>query len=168
MQHPCTLGRGLPNRRSVCTSTSPVHFLVHMVFPIRLCRTMGLNSCPAILRSSCAAMVSNIRISPYHPSSNGAIERFVCTFKVAMKAGWNDGLTPQHRLEKFLLTYHSTPHATTGVAPCSLFLGQTIRMRFDLVKPNVEERVLQKQAMQKRVVTSTGVNVILRLDRKSL
>ena len=93
--------------------------------------------------------IKHIRSSPYHPSSNGAIERFVRTFKVAMKAGSKDGLTPQHRLENFLLTYRSTPHATTGVAPSSLFLGRAIRTRFDLVKPSLEGRVLQKQASQK-------------------
>lgn len=67
--------------------------------------------------------VKHIRCAPYHPASNGAAERFVPTFKEAMEVGKHNGLTTSHRLENFLLTYHSIPHATTGEAPCQLFLG---------------------------------------------
>ena len=44
----------------------------------------------------------------YHPSSNGAVERFVRTFKQSMKAGEKGGLTSKHRLANFLLTYCTT------------------------------------------------------------
>ena len=70
--------------------------------------------------------VRHIRCSPYHPSSNGAVERFVRTFKQTMTAGNRDGRTTQHRLENFLLLYRTVPHATTKVAPCTLFLGRSI------------------------------------------
>ena len=45
--------------------------------------------------------VKHIRCSPYHPSSNGLAERFVRTFKQAMKAGEADGLPLSHRLQNF-------------------------------------------------------------------
>jgi transposase InsO family protein len=93
--------------------------------------------------------VRHIRCSPYHPSSNGAVERFVRTFKQTMTAGNRDGRTTQHRLENFLLSYRTVPHATTKVAPCTLFLGRSIRTRFDLLKPNLERQVCEKQAAQK-------------------
>ena len=75
----------------------------------------------------------HLQCSPYHSASNGAVEKFVKTFKQAMRASQQDGLTPQHQLENFLLTYLSTPHATTNVAPCDLFLGRRIRTQLDLV-----------------------------------
>ena len=80
--------------------------------------------------------VKHLRCSPCHPASNGAVERFVRTFKQVMPPSQQDGLTSQHQSENFLLTYRSTPHATTNVAPCDLFLGRHIRTRLDLVKPN--------------------------------
>ena len=58
--------------------------------------------------------IRHIRCTPYHPASTGAVERLVRTFKQAMKAGRHEGLTRQHQLENFLLTYRSTPHATTN------------------------------------------------------
>ena len=39
--------------------------------------------------------IRHIRISPYHPSSNGMVERFYQMFKQSMKASQNDGRTLQ-------------------------------------------------------------------------
>ena len=58
--------------------------------------------------------IKHICSAPYHPSTNGTAERFVQTFKKAMKALRNSSLTQTHRLYNFLLTDHTTPHATTN------------------------------------------------------
>ena len=79
--------------------------------------------------------IKHICISPYRPASNGEAERFVCTFKEAMKAGKNDGLM-SHRLAGFLLTYHTTLRSTTGVPPHELHMGHHLRTRWDLLKPD--------------------------------
>ena len=92
--------------------------------------------------------VWHIRCAPYHPSSNGAVERFVRTFKEAMKAGVKDGLSFHHRLQNFLLTYWSTPHATAKSAPCTLFLGRSLRTRLDLLRPDLEQRMPSTKSLQ--------------------
>ena len=95
--------------------------------------------------------IRHIRTAPYHPASNGAIERFVQTFKQAMKAGEGNGLSFQHRLQSLLMSYRSTPHATTGKSPASLFWeDRTMRTRFDLMRPVVGEKVGREQARQKQ------------------
>lgn len=93
--------------------------------------------------------VKHIRCSPYHPSSNGLVERFVQTFKSAMKTGASASIPLRHRLSNFLLTYRSTPHATTSRSPCELFLQRRLRTRFDLLHPQCERKVIEQQAMQK-------------------
>ena len=93
--------------------------------------------------------VKHIRCSPYHPSSNGLVERFVQTFKSAMKTGVSTSIPLRHRLSNFLLTYRSTPHATTSRAPCELFLQRRLRTRFDLLYPHRERKIIEQQAMQK-------------------
>ena len=94
--------------------------------------------------------IKHIRTAPYHPSSNGAVERLVQTFKQAMKAGECRGLSLQHQLQSFLMSYRSTPHATTGQSPASLFLGRPIRTRFDLLRPELGRKVRGEQARQKQ------------------
>ena len=66
-----------------------------------------------------------------------------------MKTGQNDGLTLAHRINNFLLTYRTTPHATTGTPPCELLMGRTLRTRWDLLKPDVGQRVCWRQSKQK-------------------
>ena len=90
--------------------------------------------------------VKNIRVSPYHPSSNGLAETFMKTFKGAMKAG---SLPLPDRIANFLLTYQSTPHAMTSQAPSELFLGRHLHTRLHLCHPQCEEEVTDHQAVQK-------------------
>ena len=92
--------------------------------------------------------VKHILCSPYHPSSNGLAERFVKTFKQAMRAGENSGIPVSQRLHNFLLGYRSTSHATTNRTPSSLFLQREVRTRLDLLKPICEEQVVNQQAQQ--------------------
>ena len=93
--------------------------------------------------------VKHVRIAPYHPASNGLAERFVQSFKTALKSSVNSRLSLSHRLANYLLSYRSTPHSTTGVSPSSLFLHRHIRTRFDLLRPDREARINQKQSKQR-------------------
>ena len=94
--------------------------------------------------------IKHVRTAPYHPASNGLAERFVQSFKVAMKKAEHDGLPFEQRLASFLLTYRTTSHATTGVAPCVLFLGRSVRTRLDMLRPDTSVTVSEKQADQKQ------------------
>ena len=93
--------------------------------------------------------VKHIRCVPYHPSSNGVVERFIQTFKKALRAGGMQAVTVHQRLMNFLLVYRTTPHTTTGMAPCVLFLNRDLRTRFHLLRPDISGYVTSQQAKQK-------------------
>ena len=93
--------------------------------------------------------IKHTRSAPYHPSTNGLAERFVQSLKQGLKASLSTGMSLTQRLCNFLLTYRSSPHSTTGVSPCSLFLKREVRTRFEILKPNQESRVMDKQSQQK-------------------
>ena len=89
-------------------------------------------------------------MSPFHPSSNGLAEKFVQTFKYALESSAADpACTPQQRITRFLLSYRSTPHATTGSSPAKLFLGRELRTRLSLTRPDLASRVACQQGKMK-------------------
>ena len=94
--------------------------------------------------------IKHIRVSPYHPSSNGLAERFVQTFKVAMRKSEKDGLSFSRRLASFLLLYRATPQGTTAISPSVLFIGRSLCTRLDLLCPNPGTTVVSSQASQKQ------------------
>ena len=82
--------------------------------------------------------VQRILVSPYHPSSNGLAEGFVRTFKYAMGSSADDPTNSiQWRIQNFLLSYRSTPHATTGSSPTKLFLQRELRTELSLVTHDI-------------------------------
>ena len=71
--------------------------------------------------------IQHYRSAPYHPATNGEAERYVQTFKQAMRAAKGDPGTSSTKLMRFLFSYQTTPNATTGVSPAELLFGRTLR-----------------------------------------
>jgi hypothetical protein len=94
--------------------------------------------------------IQRILVAPYHPSSNGQAERFVQTFKNFMKTSSSNNSVQLHpKIQNFLLTYRSTPHATTHVSPAKLFLNREVRTRLSLIKPDLARTVATEQSKMK-------------------
>ena len=115
--------------------------------------------------------IKHIKSAPYHPASNGLVERFVQTLKQSLKATQDDGRSLSQCLCSFLLTYRTTVHATTGVAPCELLCQRHLHTRLDLLQPDPENHVLQRQSAQKeshdgrtRLRTWTEGDTVMVLD----
>ena len=72
------------------------------------------------------------RSSPYHPSTNGRAERMIQTMKDGLRK--LDG-SLETRLQRLLLSYRTTPHATTG------------RTRLDLIFPDTSLQVSRTQKL---------------------
>ena len=94
--------------------------------------------------------IKHVCTAPYHPATNGLAERFVKTLKKAILAGKEDGRSPQHKLSSFLLTYRSTLHAVTNVAPSVLLNNRSLKVVLDLVKPDIGRKVQEQQGHQKK------------------
>ena len=91
--------------------------------------------------------IRHVTSAPYHPSSNGLVERAVQTFKQGMKKQGKGSI--ETKLARFLLSYRTTPQTTTGETPAQLRWSRTLRTQIDLLKPNVATRVDAAQARQK-------------------
>lgn len=89
--------------------------------------------------------VKHVTSAPYHPQSNGQVERLVHTFKQSYKA--NSGSCEQ-KVDQFLMKYRTTIHSTTGRTPSDLLYGRTIRTRLDFLRPSPTHTV--PEAVQSR------------------
>ncbi|XP_049291417.1 uncharacterized protein K02A2.6-like [Anopheles funestus] len=80
--------------------------------------------------------INHITTAPFHPQSNGQAERFVDTFKRAIKKITYNGLGIQEALDIFLQTYRSTPNAQLeNSTPAKLMFGRPIRTCLELLHP---------------------------------
>lgn len=117
--------------------------------------------------------IKHIRSAPYHPASNGQVERFVQTLKRSLKASQQDNKSLQHLLSEFLFEYRATPHSTTKESPSQLFLKRSLRTRFHLMQPDLKRDVVMKQAGHKvqhdqhsrNKEFTPGSNVLVRVYR---
>ena len=92
--------------------------------------------------------IGYITSAPYHPASNGLAERAVQTFKHALRSMHQSSKPVKEKLAKFLIAYRNTPHSTTGVSPAQLILGRPLRTRQDLVKRNLNRKMVNQQNQQ--------------------
>ena len=84
--------------------------------------------------------------TPHWPQGNANAESFMKPLGKLMKTAQIEGKKWKQELQRFLLSYRSTPHATTKVAPCVLLFNRTIRGQL----PELASRkVLNKHAIAK-------------------
>ena len=108
--------------------------------------------------------IKHCRTALYHPQSNGAVERFNRVLKEGLRTAKATGRSFEQSLRSVLLTYRSTPQATTGVSPAELLIGRQLRTPLDtllLQKPprritfDIPERVEEKQKQSKQYYDRT-------------
>ena len=91
--------------------------------------------------------IKHIKVSPYHPASNGLAERAVRIFKEGYEK-MEEG-SVQTKLSRFLLSYRTTPHSTTGVPPAELLMKRKLHTQLNRLIPSIANRVRDKQSQQK-------------------
>ena len=90
--------------------------------------------------------VKHTTSAPYHPSSNGLAERAVQIVKKGLQKVTDGSVVT--RLARILTSYRVTPQSTTGVSPAQLLLGHQPRTRLDMLRPDINSRVEDKQTQQ--------------------
>ena len=93
--------------------------------------------------------IRHVLTPPYHPSSNGLVERAVQTLKESLKKFRSGSLDT--KLSRFLFSYRSMPHSSTGVSPAELMFGRRLHSPLDNLRPSHERKVQQEQERQKSV-----------------
>jgi transposase InsO family protein len=94
--------------------------------------------------------IKHHRITPYHPQAAGLVENFNKTLGKCVKTAVAERKNWRIELYKFLMTYRTTPHVTTGSAPASLLFNRTVKNKLPhFEKRKDDSKTRRRDALQK-------------------
>lgn len=122
--------------------------------------------------------IKYIRTTPYHPQSNGSIERYHRTLGQYLRAYVQKNQSNWHKyLPFFVFSYNTTVHSTTGFAPHTLVFGfdlkipiktQTTRQSYDYESYYHElwGQLKEAQSRAKELIQERKIENKKRYDKK--
>ena len=95
----------------------------------------GSNFESQLFEELCAILdVRKTRTTPYHPQSDGMVERFNRTCQQMLKVFVNENRSDwDDHLPHVMMAYRSTPHESTGLSPNTMMFGEELPLPIDLM-----------------------------------
>ncbi len=98
--------------------------------------------------------VQPIKTSPYHPQTDGLVERFNQTLKAMLrKAATEEGKDWDQLIPYLLFAYREVPQASTGFSPFELMYGRQVRGPLDVLKETWESSKKSTESVVSYVLT---------------
>ena len=126
----------LPNQRADTTADALVtQFFSRFGVPRILHSDQGRDFESKLFSEMCQLYgIQKTRTTPYHPRSDGQVERFNRTIQQMLKAFVNENRNDwDDHLPYLCMAYRSTVHDSTGYSPNKLMLGREIEMPVDVM-----------------------------------
>lgn len=93
--------------------------------------------------------IVHVMSPPYHPSTNGAAENGVKSFKNALSKFLCDTKTSfqgfSTLVSKYLFSFRNTPHCVTGETPAKLMFSRKIKTRLDFLTITAQDKARERQ-----------------------
>ena len=89
----------------------------------------------ALCKQMCELLqIKTLWTSPYHPQSDGILERWHASLKSMLKKAQGDRKDWDKYLKYLLFAYRSAPHSVTGFTPFELIYGRDVRGPLEMLK----------------------------------
>ncbi|XP_048484046.1 uncharacterized protein LOC125490066 [Plutella xylostella] len=107
------------------TSECLLHYISIFGIPKTILTDQGTNFTSELFKKTCEFLkIKNLWSSPYHPQTQGALERSHSTLKEYLRSFVNEEQTNWPRyVYTAMLTYNTTVHSTTHFSPFELLFG---------------------------------------------
>ena len=117
-----------------------VKFFTRMGVPEEILTDQGTNFTSQLLHEVYQLLhIKPIRMIPYHPQTDGLVERFNGTLKAMLRKTVDEEGRDWNRLLPYLLfAYREVPQASTGFSPFELVYGRHVRGPLDVLKESWE------------------------------
>ena len=126
----------MPSTKAPRVAKELVHVFSRVGIPDEILTDQGTNFMSTLLEEMYRLLhVKKIRTTPYHPQTDGLVERFNSTLKGMLrkfvsrnKKDWDE------YLPYLLFAYHEVPQETTGFSPFDLLYERRVRGPLDVLK----------------------------------
>ncbi|XP_068203698.1 uncharacterized protein [Palaemon carinicauda] len=117
------------NNYVMCSFDMEMEFFSRYGLPRKIQSDCGSNFTSRVFKSKCAELaIQHITSVPYHPESQGVVERFHQTLKCILKKYcYEQGEDWDKGLPFALFAIRNFPNSSTGVAPFELIFGHKVR-----------------------------------------
>ena len=109
--------------------------------------------------------ITRVKTSPYHPQTDGMLERWHATLKGMLRKTRDLGKEWDDLLSYCLFVYRSAPHTNTGIAPFELLFGRNKRGPLEVLKSGwmggeiAEKSIVGWVAVLKKKLQATAARV---------
>ena len=130
-------------------------FFARMGVPEEILTDQGTNFTSQLLAEVYRLLhIKPIRTTPYHPQTDGLVERFNNTLKAMLRKAADDEGKDWDRLLPYLLfAYREVPQASTGFSPFELVYGRHVRGPLDVLKESWETSSRSTESVVSYVLT---------------
>ena len=125
----------IPNVEAETVAQCLLEFICRMGTPEYLHTDQGRNFESRLVQELCRLLgITKTRTTPYHPHSDGMIERFNRTLLNMLSISAQDKEKDWDlHLPSVMLAYRTSVHETTGETPFQLMFGREVRLPIDVM-----------------------------------
>ena len=134
----------IPNQEATTVAQKVTdEFFFRFSPPEQLHSDQGRNFESTVIAEICKMLgITKTRTTPYHPQSDGLVERFNRTLLTMLATAADEKpFDWERQLRRLCLAYNSSEHPTTGETPFFLMFGRQVRMPIDIMygSPNTTQ-----------------------------